>query len=161
MKDNVVGLLGLFCSWERERRGWDYDDVFYRARAVEAEVVRILISCGVDADERTLGRDTVLSYASEEDHVEVVETLLAAPGERLDWEKSGVVVIDGANTPLEFAAAHGCLDVVKVLCGQEFRPKVLAVSGNDGGLALGRRARDGDFDEVAEFLEGFPWDKIG
>lgn len=42
----------------------------------------------------------------------------------------------------------------------QFRPKVVAVSANGGGLDLGLLARRIGFGELAEFFKASAWDKI-
>lgn len=152
-----AGLLKIMVRWESERIMWNGEGTCSRTMTAEAEVVRALISCGADVDAQNEGRYTLLRYACMSGHVKVLETLLAAPGERLGWEKSREIVIDAYDSPFLEAVYCGHLDVVKVLCRQEFRPRALVVSGTDAGPAFGRFARLQGFDALAEFLEGFAW----
>lgn len=117
----------------------------------EAEVVRVLVAGGADADACDSHSETPLMQACRFGRVSIVEALLAAPGDRKGWEKNGAVVVNGAESPLKIAVEYGCLNVVRALCRRDARPRVMVVSPERSSLR--EMANLFGFDQIAEIVD--------
>lgn len=136
-----------------EQAGWDLEATAGAAvtHEREAEVVRVLVSGGADADACDSHSETPLMQACRFGRVSIVEALLVAPGDRKGWERNGAVVVNGPDSPLKIAVEYGCLKVVRALCRQDARPRVMVVS--PGGSSLREMANLFGFDQIAEIVD--------
>lgn len=154
--DDKPVLVRAMLGWCNERDGaWADKGARLRAIAAETDVCRALIGGGAFVDVQDEEGNTPLSIACMYGQVELVEMLLAAPGKRLGWEKSGEVVVNGDDSLLTGAVMYGHFEVVKVLCREEFMPRVIVV--DDKSLTLGEIAERQGFDEIVDFLEAIAW----
>lgn len=122
--------------------------------AREERVVDVFVGYGIDLDARDRSYETALSIACRFGKVGLVKKLLDAPGERAGWERSAEVVVNNGG-PLGEALQHEHIEVVRLLCSEEYRPRVL-VELEDGdvyheSLEYWARAIHDD-DEIANFL---------
>lgn len=101
--------------------------------------------------------ETALATACTDGNVDLTRALLDAPGERKGWESSAEVVANDYCSPLWPAMEWGRIEIVRLLCSEEYRPRVMIElefeNDEDNEYGMDYLARANGYDEAADILE--------